>query len=249
MQIGDIMNKSQSFINSIGMKMKLIPAGEFIMGDKRIGNMKKVSISKSFYLGIFPVVQKEWELIMGKWQHSIVVSKEKVIGGCENPVDENVPICCISWLDCKGFIGRLNKKENTTKYRLPTEVEWEYACRAGSSTLYYYGDDKNEEYLDTYAWFGSNSMDSTHPVGKKTPNKWDLFDMLGNVWEWCADEDDLELFFDSNKKPIILPSGTHRILRGGGYEADADECTCASRIRVNIDDSGSALGFRLAMSM
>ena len=126
---------------------------------------------KDYYIGKYQVMQKEWRAIMGS-------NPSKFIGD-ERPVE------MVSWDDCQGYIERLNRKEDTYKYRLPTKDEWEHACRAGSTTNYYFGDDCSQ--LGNYAWYEDNSGSKTHFVGTKMPNKWGLHDMLGNVWEWCQD--------------------------------------------------------------
>jgi formylglycine-generating enzyme required for sulfatase activity len=141
------------------------------------------------------------------------------------------PVTCISWNDAKAFIQWLNQEE-AASYRLPTEAEWEYACRAGSRTRFYFGD--NEGLIGEYAWYGSNSLGGTHPVGWKRPNAWGLFDMHGNVWEWCEDGD--------------KETPSFRVLRGGGWNQYAGQCRSAKRIRFPPELPDWEFGFRLAMT-
>jgi len=169
-----------TFTNTIGMEFVLIPAGEFVMGspldeegrDSDEGPVHHVTIKNPFYMGIYEVTQKQWREIMG-----------------DNPSYftgyDNLPVEQVSWDDVQEFIKKLNEKEGTNKYRLPSEAEWEYAARAGTTTRYSFGD--LESKLGDYAWYGDNSGGKTHPVGQKKPNSWGLYDMHGNVWEWVQD--------------------------------------------------------------
>src|SRR3990172_4480542 len=172
-------DREKIIINSIGMKFVLIPAGEFDMGsppdewggfDTEIP-FHHVRISKPFYLGIYPVTQMEWKAIMGE--------------NTSRFIDDDLPVENVSWSDVQKYIKKLNEKEGTTKYRLPSEAEWEYAARAGTKTRYSFGDEESR--LGRYAWYADNSGNETHPVGEKKPNPWGLYDMHGNVWEWVQD--------------------------------------------------------------
>ena len=160
------------YTNSIGMEFMLIPAGTFMMGsEKGYADEKpqhRVTISRPFYLGKYEVTQAQWEAVMG--------NNPSRFDGRNNPVEQ------VSWEDVRVFIARLNAHEGHTRYRLPTEAEWEYAARAGSTSAYSFGDDAAR--LGQYAWYGDNSGKTTHPVGQKLPNAWGLHDMHGNVWEW-----------------------------------------------------------------
>ena len=133
----------------------------------------RVRITKPFYLGKYLVTQEQWEAVMG--------SNPSEFKGPKNPVE------MVSWEDCQQFLGKLNAKSSSgaSKFQLPSEAQWEYACRAGSKTKYCFGDDESK--LGEYAWYDANSGNTTHPVGGKKPNAWGLYDMHGNVCEWCQD--------------------------------------------------------------
>lgn len=228
---------------STGMEFVLIPAGEFMMGSpNKTGTVNslisfsttspahEVSIEYDFYLGKFPVTQKQWIEVMG-----------------ENPSkikDDNRPIENISWYDTQEFIKKLNEMEETDKYRLPSEAEWEYACRAGTQTKYSFGDDAAE--LNKYAWYSKNSYNETHPVGRRKPNHWGLYDMNGNIWErvqdtWhsnyiCAPSDgSAKENGDNSRQPI----------RGGAFYSFAGNCHSAYRLSAKSNSRKKDIGFRL----
>jgi formylglycine-generating enzyme required for sulfatase activity len=214
--------KELSFDLGHGVKMELAPiqAGSFMMGDEK-GDAEekpvhKVTISKPFYMGKYEVTQEQWQAVMG--------SNPSHFKGAKNPVDR------VSWEACQAFIKKLNEKfaASGVTFSLPTEAQWEYACRAGSSTRYCFGDRENE--LADYGWFESNAGGRTHPVGEKKPNAWGLYDMYGNVWEWCGD------WYDGNyykESPTIDPTGptavTSRVLRGGSWADPAPYCRSSYR--------------------
>jgi formylglycine-generating enzyme required for sulfatase activity len=198
--------KKDAITNSIGMKLKWIDPGEFMMGGKENDNEKpvhKVKLTKGFYIGVYEVTQEEYEKVMGK-------NPSRCKGA-------NLPVEMVSWNDANEFCKKLSEKEGE-KYRLLSEAEWEYACRAGSKTEYYWGDSFDEK----YAWCGDNSKQKgkTHPVGTREPNKWGLYDMSGNVWEWCQDW--YESGYPTNEQ--VDPEGpassekNFRVARGGSWE-------------------------------
>ncbi|WP_394697693.1 formylglycine-generating enzyme family protein [uncultured Methanomethylovorans sp.] len=166
----------ETYTNSIGMEFVLIPSGEFEMGSDDLDPYEtpvhEVTIENAYYLGKYEVTQEQWVEIMG--------ANPSKFEGDNNPVEY------VSWDDVQEFVKKLNAKEGTDKYRLPSEAEWEYACRAGTITKYSFGDD--ESILGHYAWYYDNSGYETHPVGQKRPNPWGLYDMHGNVAEWVQDE-------------------------------------------------------------
>jgi formylglycine-generating enzyme required for sulfatase activity len=149
----------------------------------------------------------------------------------------------VSWEDAQEFITKLNERIGENRYRLPTEAEWEYACRSGSSGTYCFGDD--ESLLGGYAWYYSNSDSKTHPVGERKPNAWGLYDMHGNVWEWCQD-----WYEDYSQGSVIDPvgpsSGTIRVYRGGGWFDVAGDCQSANRNWYDPGYRRTFIGLRLA---
>lgn len=221
--------------NSIGIEFVLIPAGEFDMGspwneegrDDSEGPVHHVKISNTFYMGKYEVTQKQWRDVMGS--------------SPSNFKGDNLPVEQVSWNDVQEFIRKLNGKEGTNKYRLPSEAEWEYAVRSGTTTKYSFGDDES---LGDYAW-SDNSGSKTHDVGQKKPNPWGLFDMHGNVWEWVQDN-----WHDNyNDAPTDGSSwerkGSDRVNRGGGWYYNTGGCRSASRGFNGQDTRSNALGFRL----
>jgi len=218
-----------------GVKMEfiLIPDGTFMMGSDKISNAKpvhRVTITKPFYFGKFEVTQEQWEKIMG--------SNPSNFKGGKNPVDS------VNWEDCQKFMEALKGKLPSQTFRLPTEAEWEYACRARSMTEFYYGDDPVK--LRDYAWFGDNSGGTTHPVGQKKPNQWGLYDMHGNVWEWCQDWYG-EYSGKSATDPTGAASGVGRALRSGSWRSGASDFRSAFRGFKDPSDRNIRYGLRVVM--
>jgi formylglycine-generating enzyme required for sulfatase activity len=157
---------------------------------------------------------------------------------------DTCPMEHVSWTDVQEFLRKLNQMEGTNKYRLPTEAQWEYSCRAGSTTSCYGNDDS---YLSKYAWYWSNSEGKTHPVGRKRPNAWGLYDMHGNVWEWCQDWYNENYYARSPQRDPKGPSsGSFRVLRGGSWYEDADLLNSAIRLWNDADSRSNMHGFRVA---
>jgi formylglycine-generating enzyme required for sulfatase activity len=218
----------------VKMEMVLIPAGEFLMGspdsDKDAFDEEKpqhrVRITKPFYLGKYLVTQGEYERVMGENPSFFCksgVAKEK-IGDKDT---SRFPVEDVWWEDAVKFCKRLSEKEKK-EYRLPTEAQWEYACRAGSKTRCYFGDD--EKRLGEYAWYDDNSGLSTHPVGLKKPNAWGLYDMHGNVFEWCQDWLGEDYYAKSSvDNPTGPVTGWDRVIRGGSWNNQAKHCRSAVR--------------------
>lgn len=225
-------------VNSIGMEFVNIPAGSFKMGaDCSLENcngdepLHKVTISKPFQLGKYEVTQGQWAAVMGNNPSSFK--------GRTYPVEN------VSWEEAQEFIKRLNKMEKTTRYRLPTEAEWEYAARAGTNTAWSFGDDPKD--MDRFGWYSRNAEDSTHPVGRKEANAWGLHDMHGNVWEWVQDRYDKDYYANSPEiDPAGPEKGTFRINRGGSWIYNSDYARCAFRHPNRAGLKRSRVGFRLA---
>ena len=233
------MNHDKTFTNSIGMEFVLIPAGKFWMGsaddDRAADSDEKprheVTISQAFHLGKYPVTQAQWQAVMG--------TNPSEFEGPDRPVEN------VSWKDAQTFIAKLNALEGHGRYRLPTEAEWEYACRAGSETAYSFGDDAGE--LGNYAWYSGNSGRKTHPVGQKQPNAWGLYDMHGNVEEWVQDWKG-KYSSGAAVDPQGPEAGERRVLRGGSWNYGAEGCRSAHRIRFRSDYRADYYGFRLALT-
>ncbi|MDD4497023.1 MAG: formylglycine-generating enzyme family protein [Methanosarcinaceae archaeon] len=215
------------------MEFVKVPSGEFMMGSNEYDWQKpvhKVTIRTSFYLGKYPVTQKQWKAVMG--------DNPSIFKGDDNPVEN------VSWDDAQKFIKKLNEMEGKDEYCLPSEAEWEYACRAGTTTRYYFGDDDSK--LKDYAWYGENSGSKTHSVGQKKPNPWGFYDMHGNIWEWCQDRwhDDYD-GAPSDGSVWESGSSSDRVFRGGCWYYYARNCRSAIR---NYDVPGyrvDYLGFRV----
>jgi formylglycine-generating enzyme required for sulfatase activity len=224
---------------NVEMKFRKIPAGKFTMGspenekerDSDEGPLHIVRITKQFYLGMYEVTQAQWKAVMGNNP-----SKLKDCG-------DDCPVEMVNWNDVQEFINKLNQKEGSNKYRLPTEAEWEYACRAESNTRFSFGDDV--DVLGQYAWYEENSGGSTHPVGQKKPNAWGLYDIHGNVWEWVYDR-------YGNYPPASVtdptgpPSGASRVIRGGSWLNVQGDVRSAYRRKYNPGFWYHLMGFRLA---
>jgi formylglycine-generating enzyme required for sulfatase activity len=236
------MNESEKMqdttFNSISMELVLIHSGTFRMGgDKKREQAEDhetprhlVKIGNGFFMGKYEVTQAQWHEIMNN-----------------NPSefkDDTRPVERVSWNDVQAFIQKLNTIEETNKYRLPTEAEWEYAARAGSEHAYGFGDNINK--LSQYAWYRKNSAGETHPVGQLKPNAWGLFDMHGNVHEWCQDWFDRKYYSQGPSNDPSGPlSGLAKVLRGGDWGSEDWYCRCASRSLSSPDRRSNRLGFRL----
>jgi formylglycine-generating enzyme required for sulfatase activity len=242
----EIELKSDTFLNSIGIDFLKIPEGDFLMGCSSDDTecledekpQHKVRITKSFYMGKYEVTQGQWKKVMGEGILVIGENNPSTFKSC----GDNCPVENISWNDIQEFIQKLNQKEGSNKYRLPTEAEWEYSARAGSKTKYYWGETVNDAYL----WYDGNSGTTTHPVGKKKPNAWGLYDMTGNVWEWVGDWYEKEFYKNSPANdPKGANSGVYRSLRGGSWDSYARFSRLSYRINYYSDNRFSSYGFRL----
>jgi len=243
---------AESWNNSLDMRFVRIPAGNFIMGNSQVddtafelpdGDVQsirdetpahKVRISRDFWLGATEVTQGQWLKLMGTrpgpsaywrradWQRLLVVS--------------------VSWNDAQRFIKRLNAQEKTQVYRLPSEAEWEYAARAGSTDARPFPKEK----LDEQAWYIKNSKDEPQLVATKPANAWGLYDMLGNAWEWVADRYNENYYAHSpDTDPQGASSGTQRVRRGGSYHCEPHLMRVNYRAANTPDTRYSVLGFRV----
>ncbi len=243
--VGRAADLPETIENSIGVTLKLIPAGTFTMGQAG-GDVDEwpheVTLTRPFYIGVYEVTNAEWKRVMGS-----VPSQWK---------DDDRPVEKVSWEDANEFCRRLSEmpeeKDAGRVYRLPTEAEWEYACRAGTTTKYSFGDD--ESLLGDFAWFDGNAGSQTHPIGQKRPNAWGLYDMHGNVWEWCSDGlADYPRGSVTDPKGPSSASGRVRrggswVRRGGSWASTARYCRSTTRLRHDPSFRNFILGFRLALS-
>lgn len=232
-----ITTNNKTFTNSIGIEFVLIPAGEFEMGfpSHELGGysdqepVHRVKLASDFYMGKYEVTQKQWRDVMG--------TDPSYFKGDDLPVEK------VSWDDALEFIKKLNEKEGITKYRLPSEAEWEYAARAGTKSKYSFGDDQSS--LGVYAWFYENSGKKTHEVGQKKPNPWGLFDMHGNVREWI--QDIYHGSYDGAPTDGSVWGGVDswRVVRGGSWFSYDFECESAYRFSFESSFLFNNIGFRL----
>lgn len=282
-QVGHSSGKT--FTNSIGMKFVIIPAGSFMMGSPSSESGRKSNETQHRVTLTKPFLLQATEVTVGQWRQFVLdtgyQTKAEIEGGAfvaragekvgmrkgmnwnsltDDQSDEH-PVTCVSWNDCQAFIEWLNRKEEM-KYRLPTEAEWEYACRAGTESAFPWGNDPTEacQFANiadqslkraSQGTIVSNCDDGywiTAPAGKFKPNNWGLYDMIGNVLEWCSDwgghYPDVAV-----KNPEGPSDGSDRILRGGSWGSSAKECRSASRSGFDPDSCHFILGFRLAADL
>jgi formylglycine-generating enzyme required for sulfatase activity/tRNA A-37 threonylcarbamoyl transferase component Bud32 len=225
---------TETFRNAAGLEFVLIPPGTFAMGSekrKTEGPAHLVTIDRSFYMARYQTTQAQW--------FSVIGTRPSKFKG------DDLPVETVSWNDVHQFMEKLNAARDGYEYRLPSEAEWEYACRAGATTDYCFGDDAGE--LQRYAWYESNSDNRPHPVGEKEPNAWGLYDVHGNVWEWCEDgywENYGGAPTDGSPRDVQSDL-QERVLRGGGWNARARNCRCAWRRRNAERNRGYHDGFRV----
>ena len=245
----------------VAMKLVLIPAGKFLMGSGVSAEQlarkykthaawftdehpqREVTITRPFCMGATEVTQSQWRAVMGTepWKGKIYAKE-----GGENAAS------WVSWDDASAFCRKLSAKSGRA-IRLPTEAEWEYACRAGSKTKYCFGDDASK--LGDYAWYSKNAWkigeQYAHPVARKKPNAWGLYDMHGNVYQWCADYYDKRYYSAGGNTvdPTGPASGSSRVLRGGSFLGIDWHCRSALRygIRINPDHRHYDIGFRVVL--
>ena len=230
--------------------LRHIPAGMFIMGGGSSDGSRRVTLTKPFYMGVFEITQRQWELVMGSWPGS---SPSSSYG-----LGDAYPAYNVSYNDIRGsssgarwpassvvdassFLGKLRAKTGLD-FDLPTEAQWEYACRAGTATTYYWGDSMD----GAYAWYFSNSGLTAHPVGTRLPNAWGLYDMSGNVWEWCRDWYGALAY---GTDPKGSASGSDRMLCGGCWDYYVGNCTSSARSIDVPSYRNDDYGFRLSRTL
>jgi formylglycine-generating enzyme required for sulfatase activity len=223
------VNTASPALDELRADFVQIPAGEFLMGSDTGSAAEKpahrVRVSQPFEMSKYEVTQAAWEAVMG--------DRPGYFGGDRRPVEQ------VSWYEVQDFIGRLNALDDGYTYRLPSEAEWEYACRAGST-----GDYAGK--LDQMAWVDENSQQMSHPVGMKQPNAWGLYDMHGNVFEWCQDYYDAGYYAQSpGVDPQGPETGSFRVKRGGGWMFSAAFARSAARDLFAPSYRFNYVGFRL----
>ena len=227
-------------ISDLGLEMLWVKHGAFMMGSPKSEAKRdedeiqhQVTLTKGFYLGKYEVTQAEWERVMG--------NNPSRFKGADRPVEN------VSWSDAVEFCKKLTEMEKKAgrvpqgmSYQLPTEAQWEYACRAGTSTMYSWGDDINPKLAN----YQDSGLSKTMAVGSYRPNPWGFHDMHGNVWEWCAD-----WFGDypsgSVTNPIGPASGSLRVFRGGSWYYDGAYLRSAMRNNNSPSARGNGIGFRV----
>lgn len=221
------------------LKLALVPAGKFLMGsradeagrDEDEGPQREVVLAQPFYMGVHEVTQGQYEAVMGA-----------------NPskfIDAAKPVECVSWDDALEFCRRLSRKTHQV-VTLPTEAQWEYASRAGSKARFGFGEDDRQ--LSAYARYGQGAEAGTAPVGSKKPSAWGLYDMHGNVWEWCADWYAGSYVNAATQDPLGPLSGQWRVLRGGSWVNTVEGCRCATRNKSAPDVRYNGIGFRVVVN-
>ena len=227
-----------------------VPPGEFVMGspneesgrDRDEGPPIRVVIPRGFWIAKYEVTQAEYQSLMG-------------VNPSNTTDDRNRPVERVSWYEAMSYCQKLTESAVAAarlpagyQYRLPSEAEWEYACRAGSVTRFSFGDDPNDSELADYAWFTRNSDSMTHPVGTRRPNPWGLFDVHGNVWEWCLDRWEGFLPGGSITNRPERAKGPLRVARGGSWLYESRACRSANRDDYGPLNRCSDLGFRVVLA-
>ncbi|MBT7255151.1 MAG: formylglycine-generating enzyme family protein, partial [Planctomycetaceae bacterium] len=244
----------ETLTNTLGMTFNNIPAGTFLMGTPddetyRGGDehQHQVTISKAYYMQTTVVTQSQWTTVMGTepWKGWWFLVRNYVTEGA------HYPAVYVSWDDAGAYCQKLSEKEGKT-YRLPTEAEWEYACRAGTKTTWSFGNDLKE--FGDYGWYNENASDVVeeyaHQVRLKNPNPFGLYDMQGNVWEWCHDYYEAVYYKQSpGQDPQGPASGYSHVLRGGSWCDEACYARAAERDHFGSFENGSSVGFRVVLEL
>ena len=238
-------SRTPEFSNSLGMKFVFIKGGTFMMGSPpdALGTetdeiQHQVNLTRGFYVQTTEVTQGQWKAVMG--------NNPSTFSNC----GDDCPVENVSWDEVQKFIRKLSSNDKSKKYRLPTEAEWEYTCRAGTGTPFPFGKCLSTEqanYNGNYFLAGCSkgkNRKSTLPVASLKANAWGLYDMHGNVWEWCQDWYD-EYPSDSVSDPSGPSTGSYRVCRGGSWKHEARKCRSANRNRYAPSFKGNNIGFRL----
>jgi uncharacterized protein (TIGR02996 family) len=250
-----------TWTNALGVRFALILPGTFWMGspasepERRHDEVRhRVTLTEPFFLAISPVTVRDFEEFVSATGHRTQADADGDSITWRNPgfeQDGPHPVVCVSWSDATAMIEWLNESDPGRAYALPTEAQWEYACRAGSESAYFWGDDPGR--LEDYAWFSDNAGNATHPIYTKQPNPWGLRHMSGHVWEWCGD-----YYGNYATAPVQNPRGqptghllipgpgrSDLVLRGGGWGSTPRSCRSATRSNRPAIESRPDTGFRL----
>ena len=220
----------------VKLRMSWVPSGGLVMGNAKgekgrssVALWPYATLKHGFWMSAFPITQAQWMALMG--------NNPSHFQGDHHPVEK------IRWLDAHEMIDALNRavKEPRGRFRLPTEAEWEYACRLGRLDSY-------AGKLDDIGWYANNSLKSTQPVGLKYPNEWGLYDMYGNVSEWCWD-DDKAYRKGKDPDPSRLAGRAYRVTIGGSWRSEARFCRSATRGHADLDHTDNTIGFRIVRSV
>ncbi len=225
--------------------LRRIEAGTFIMGEDQANESHRVTLTKPFFCGLFEVTQKQYTLVMGSNPSNFkgdTLPVEKVSYNAIRGTSNGATWPSSAAVDSSSFMGKLRARTGLD-FDLPTEAQCEYAYRAGTTTTYSYGNSANGNYM----WYTSNSSSKTHPVGSKNANPWGLYDMHGNVWEWCLDWWRGTLSYGTDPKGSS--SGSGRVLRGGSWAGNADDCTSSHRHNSTPSSVYDNIGFRLVRTL
>jgi formylglycine-generating enzyme required for sulfatase activity len=223
--------------DQVKLTLVKIKPGSFTMGEGR--SARQITLAKEYWIGATEVTQAQWKALIDG-NPSYFKQMEEA---------PRLPVEQVSWDDCQKWIEKLNAKLKDKKASLPTEAEWEHACRAGTQTKWSFGEEKSK--LDAHGWFENNALMDLHPVGSKKANPWGLYDMHGSVWEWCAD-----WYGDADAKSATDPKGpdkgTERVIKGGSFECKPDETRCAARkgadpSRISTEGANKEIGFRVVV--
>jgi formylglycine-generating enzyme required for sulfatase activity len=234
-----------------GMEFAWVPAGTFLMG-RNAGEpdsstnedpQHEVTLTSGIWLKRTEVTQGEWTVAVGTspWQSQTYVLE-----------DPNAPAVFVSWDDTQSYISALGTSHPTISFRLPTEAEWEYSYRGGSTMPFYFGDDVSYTLLPGYAWFDANAynvaQEYAHAVGQRSPNAWSLYDMAGNVYEWCSDRYGAYVAGPATD-PTGATTGSNRVLRGGSWIDPAYSCRAAHRLYNSQSTASASIGFRIVIGI